>query len=78
MKIVYGVSILAGTIIGAGIFSLPYIATAVGLPVLLIYLVVLGGVSLTVHYLLAEVCLKTPDYLRLPGFAKHHLGPAAQ
>ncbi len=78
MKIIYGVSILAGTIIGAGLFSLPYIATTVGLPVLIIYLIVLGAVSLAVHYFLAEICLKTPDYLRLPGFAKHHLGSTAQ
>ncbi len=78
MKTLYGVSILAGTIIGAGLFSLPYITTVVGLPIMLGYLLFLGVISLLVHYFLAEICLKTPDYLRLPGFAKHHLGVKAQ
>ncbi len=78
MKVLYGVSILAGTIIGAGIFSLPYIASAVGIWVMLGYLLVLGSVSILVHYFLGEISLKTPDFLRLPGFARYHLGKKAQ
>ncbi len=78
MKIVYGVSILAGTIIGAGLFSLPYITSVVGVPLMLGYIIFLGIVSFLVHYFLAEVCIKTPDFLRLPGFAKFHLGEKAQ
>ncbi len=78
MKSLYGVSILAGTIIGAGLFSLPYIASVVGIHIMIIYIALLGGVSLLVHYFLAEISLKTPDFLRLPGFAKHHLGKGAQ
>ncbi len=78
MKTVYGVSILAGTIIGAGLFSLPYITSVVGIGVMLGYMVFIGLILLLIHYFFAEICLKTPDYLRLPGFAKYHLGKNAQ
>ncbi len=78
MKILYGISILAGTIIGAGLFSLPYITSIVGIHIMIVYLVFLGIVSLLVHYFLGEISLKTPDFLRLPGFTKHHLGKHAQ
>jgi len=78
MKTLYGIAILAGTIIGAGLFSLPYITSVVGIQVILGYLFVLGIVSVLVHYFLGEISLKTPDYLRLPGFAKYHLGKKAQ
>ncbi len=78
MKTLYGVSILAGTIIGAGLFSLPYITSVVGVKVMLGYVLFLGSVSILVHYFLGEIALKTPDFLRLPGFAKHHLGEKAQ
>ncbi len=78
MKVVYGVSILAGTIIGAGLFSLPYITSVVGVWIMLAYIALLGTVSFLVQYFLGEISLKTPDYLRLPGFARYHLGKNAQ
>ncbi len=78
MKVVYGVSILTGTIIGAGLFSLPYITSVVGISIMLGYVIVLGIVCFLLHYFLGEICLKTPDFLRLPGFAKYHLGKKAQ
>jgi tyrosine-specific transport protein len=78
MKTIYGISILTGTIIGVGLFSLPYIASVVGIKLMVGYFLFLGIVSLLVHYFLAEICLETPDFLRLPGFAKHHLGKKAQ
>ncbi len=42
------------------------------------YLIVLGIVAILVHYFLGEISLKTPDFLRLPGFAKYHLGKNAE
>jgi amino acid permease len=35
---------------------------------------VLGFFVLLIHYLYADVALTTPDFLRLPGYAKLHLG----
>jgi len=38
------------------------------------YFVVLGAVVIAVHYFYAVAAHKTPDFMRLPGFVKHHLG----
>jgi amino acid permease len=69
---------LTGTIIGAGFFVLPYIASRVGLPLMFGYFLIIGSLVILIHLLFAEVALKTPDFLRLPGFAKVHLGQTGQ
>lgn len=74
MKNVYAFGIIAGSIIGVGFFSLPYIASKVGLQVMLGFFIFLGIFSLVEHLLFAEVALHTPDYKRMPGFAKYYLG----
>jgi len=68
------VAVLSGTIIGVGLFSLPYITLKVGIWVMLAYLLILGGLVALIHYLFGKVALKTPDLLRLPGYAEFHLG----
>ena len=71
---VYAIATLSGTIIGVGLFSLPYITLQVGILVMLGYFLILGSLVILIHYLFGKVALKTPDYLRLPGYAKIHLG----
>ncbi len=71
---IYAIATLSGTIIGVGIFSLPYITSKVGIWVILGYFLFLGSLVILIHYLFGEVALKTPDFLRLPGYAKIHLG----
>lgn len=71
---VYAVSVLSGTIIGVGLFSLPYITAKVGFWIMLGYFLVLGFLVILVHLFFGEVALKTPDFKRFPGFAKIHLG----
>lgn len=73
-KFISAVSILAGTIIGVGLFSLPYITLKVGLWLILGYFLVLGVIVILVHQMLGEISLKTPDFSRFPGFARFHLG----
>ena len=73
-KIFYGICTLSGTIIGVGLFSLPYIYYQVGIWTMLFYFFTLGILTIVIHLLFGEVALKTPDFLRLPGFAKFHLG----
>lgn len=73
-KILYSIFILSGTIIGAGFFSLPFIASKVGLGIMLAYFLVLGATLMAVNLIFAEISVNTPDFLRLPGFAKIHLG----
>jgi len=70
----YALCTLSGTIIGVGLFSLPYITSQVGILVMIIYFLGIGALAIFIHSLFAEVALKTPDFLRIPGFAKFHLG----
>ena len=74
MKSVYAIATLSGTIIGAGLFALPYLALQLGFWVILIYFLVLGGMIILIHVFFGELALKTPDFKRLPGFAKIYLG----
>jgi len=74
----YSVSTLVSTIVGVGIFSLPYITAKVGLPTMLVYFLVLTVLTLLIYLIFSEVSLKTPDYKRLPGIAEYHLGPWAK
>jgi len=71
---IYSLSTLSGTIIGVGLFSLPYIASKVGIWVMLGYFLILGSLAILIHLFFGELSLKTPDYKRLPGFAKIYLG----
>jgi amino acid permease len=77
-KEIYAISTLVATIVGVGIFSLPYVAAKVGLPVMLLYFLALSALLLLLYLIFAEISLATPDYKRLPGFAEYHLGPLAK
>ncbi len=71
----YPVTTLMGTIIGAGLFSLPYIASRVGTSLMLVYFLIIGALALVVHLLFAYVVIRTPDQKRFTGFARTYLGP---
>lgn len=78
MKFFYAVAILAGTMIGAGLFALPYITAQVGIEIILIYFLFLGLISIAIHHFFGDLALKTEDNLRLPSFAGIHLGSWAK
>ncbi len=73
-KYIYPISSLAGAIIGVGVFALPYITLQVGLWPMLIYLVLITALVFFIHLIFSEVAIQTPDFVRLPGYAKIHLG----
>lgn len=73
-KFICAIATLSGTIIGVGIFSLPYITSKVSFGVMVGYFLLLGLMVVLVHLFFGELALKTPDFKRLPGFAKFHLG----
>ena len=78
MKFIYAVAILSGTIIGVGLFALPYVTLKVGFWVVLLYFLILGTLAFLIHLFFAELALITPDFKRLPGFARIHLGKTAE
>ncbi len=73
-KIILSISTLAGTIIGVGLFSLPYITSKLGFPLIILYFLVLGTIVIIIHLFYAELSLRTPDFKRLPSFVEIYLG----
>lgn len=71
---ILAISAICGTIIGVGIFSLPYVTLKVGIWTMAGYFFVLGIIVTIVHMLFGKVSLATPDFLRLPSFAGIYLG----
>lgn len=74
----YPLAILVNTTIGIGIFALPFVVSRAGVLVSLLYFALLGFAVIAIHLMFGQVALETPDYKRLPGFAKIHLGKTAQ
>lgn len=66
--------LLAGATIGAGVFTLPYVASRVGLPLFVVYLGVLGAFVGGTHLLYWRVLQRTGGTARLVGLARQHLG----
>ena len=73
-KSFYALSVISGTVIGVGIFSLPYITLKSGIWVMAGYFAIFGGIVIMVSYLFGRVCLISPDFLRLSGLAGIYLG----
>ncbi|MFH1611691.1 MAG: aromatic amino acid transport family protein [bacterium] len=71
---VAAVATLAGTIIGVGLFSLPYIANKVGIWTMLFYFVFLGTVMIIITLMYGEITLRTKTIHRLPGYVEKYLG----
>ncbi|MDA2936383.1 amino acid permease [Patescibacteria group bacterium AH-259-L05] len=72
--IIKALAVFAGTIIGVGIFGLPYVALKSGFFVVLIYFIIVAGLAISVHYLLGEIAHDTIRIARIPGYAGEYLG----
>ena len=67
-----------GTIIGVGIFGLPYVALKVGFFVVLFYFLLIIFLAIIIHSLLGEVARDTHKIARIPGYAEEYLGKKAK
>lgn len=76
-NIILPASLLAGTIIGAGIFALPFIFEKAGIITGLFYLGFFSICFVFIHLMYADLILKTEggkNLHRFPGYAKIYLG----
>jgi len=73
-KIYYAIFTLTSAIIGAGIFSLPYVAMKAGILVMVGYLVLLSAVVMMLHLLYGEVVLRTNGNHRFVGYSEIYFG----
>lgn len=69
---------LIGTIIGVGIFGIPYAISLIGVVGALIYFAALGSIQLLQHLFYAEAAIATTDRVRLPGLVEKFLGKRAK
>ncbi len=69
-----GLSIMVGTIVGVGIFGIPYAISKSGFGLGVFYLVVLGLAMVFVHLFFGEITLRTRGKHRLVGYAEIYLG----
>jgi len=70
----YGTAILIGTIIGAGIFGIPYGVAQSGFLIGAIFLLVLTIISTLMHLIFGEIVCRTKGKHRLVGYADRYLG----
>ncbi len=66
--------VLAGTIIGAGVFSLPYLFKFSGISLGFLYLAIGALAYIAIYLMYAEVVEKTPGDHRLVGYSRIYLG----
>ena len=72
------IAILIGTIIGAGVFTLPYVAVHSGLITTLIWLIIVGFIITYLHLAFGEIVLRTKKEFCLPGYVGHYLNSSAK
>ncbi|HUY69603.1 MAG TPA: aromatic amino acid transport family protein [Candidatus Tyrphobacter sp.] len=73
-KFLLGAGLLAGTIIGAGVFVLPFVFAQAGVLTCLAYLIFFTWLVFAVHAMYADVVARTEGDHRLVGFSGLYLG----
>ena len=77
-KFLFALATMVGTIIGVGIFGIPFALAGAGFSVGVFYLILLGGFVLFIHLAYLEIILRTNEPHRLVGFAAKYLGRNAK
>ncbi len=75
---ILAVASLIGTIIGAGVFGIPYVMAKSGILFCLFYFLILGATVLLLHLFFGEVVLRTKQKHRLVGYTEKYLGKKAK
>jgi len=73
-QLIFPAALVSGTIIGAGIFALPYVFEKAGIITGLIYLAVFTAVLTLIHLKYADIITATPTDHRFAGYAEIYLG----
>ncbi|MEK7580507.1 MAG: aromatic amino acid transport family protein [Patescibacteria group bacterium] len=71
------IAILLGTVVGAGIFGLPYAFAKIGYVGGIVYLIFLGVIVLVTNLCFGEMVLRTNEALGVSGYVKKYLGQRA-
>lgn len=71
---ILAIATLVGTIIGVGIFTIPYVIVKSGIIALFVFMIFLGWVQYYLHLIFAEIVLSIKGQHRLPGYAEKYYG----
>lgn len=74
MKFLKALAIFLGTIVGVGIFGLPFIAFKAGFFIVVGYFVVMAIVAILINVIYGRVILGTNENHRFPGYVQEYLG----
>jgi len=77
-SIIYALSIFVGTIIGVGLFGMPYVGAKSGFFILAMYLIGIGALVIVINSFYGEIASKTKQLHRLPGYAEIYLGQSGK
>ena len=70
----YAIATLIGTIIGVGLFGIPFVVARSGFLIGLGWLVIIGAVALIIHLAYGEIILRTKGKHRRIGYVDRYLG----
>lgn len=73
-KTFVAISILLGTIIGAGVLGIPYVFMRSGFSLGMLNLLIVGFIVALCQLYLGEITLRTKDFKHLSGYASKYLG----
>lgn len=76
-KFLYAVAVLIGSMVGVGIFGLPYAFSRAGFATGMFFLVLIGLVTVLVDFMYGEVILRTHEKHQFFGYIRKYLGPSA-
>jgi len=74
MKFLRALAVFLGTIIGVGIFGLPFIAFKTGFVVVVGYFIAMAIVAILVNIIYSKVILGTKEIHRFPGYVQEYMG----
>jgi tyrosine-specific transport protein len=73
-QFIFATAVLMSTIVGVGIFALPYVGAQSGFLIGAVFLFILTGIMVLLHLLYGEIVSRTKEKHRLVGYARHYLG----
>ncbi len=71
----YATTVLMGTMVGVGIFGIPFAFSKAGFWVGFLFLVVIGFITLLLNFMYGEVVLRTHEEHQITGYTEKYLGP---
>ncbi|MBU2545428.1 hypothetical protein KKC65_03190 [Patescibacteria group bacterium] len=74
MKFLKVLAVFLGTIIGVGIFGLPFVAAKAGFFTVFIYFLIMAGIAIAINIIYSEIVLNTKKLHRFPGYVQEYLG----